>query len=228
MFFSASFAQSSFEKMPESTKEIQFTYRLKTKVLVDEGGVYADSLFFQMNFPAVQFSKVNQPKENHLNSFVHLQSLRKVDKEKLEGILYHANELYTATYSIKNDQTNIVASRNDAELKVVFNKYLQTNYKTFKYNEKLDYKKRLKYIVYPNISYQPKFDEIQKSISWTSETQGIFNEIVGNSNITNVIVVDRNLAKAISLGHIFENCEFGVISIESVANKLELLAVTYK
>jgi hypothetical protein len=214
--------------MPENAKEIQFTYRLKTKVLVDESGVYADSLFFRMNFPAVKFIKVNQPKENHLNACIQLQSLKKVDKEKLEGILYHANEVYTATYSIKNDQTNIAASRNDAELKVVFNKYFQTNYKTFKYNEKLDYKKRVKRIVYPNISYQPKFDEIEKSISWISETEGTFNEIVGNSNIANVIVVDRNLAKVISLGHIFENCEFGVISIESVANKLELIAVTYK
>lgn len=40
------FSQQKFEKLPEGANEIHFSYKQSGKLLIDESGVYADSLFF--------------------------------------------------------------------------------------------------------------------------------------------------------------------------------------
>ena len=57
--FQLSFSQSKFEKMPEGTNEIHFTYKQNSKIFIDESGVYADSLFFKKNFPKMKVINVN-------------------------------------------------------------------------------------------------------------------------------------------------------------------------
>lgn len=87
--FQLNFSQSKFEKMPEGTNEIHFTYKQNSKIFIDESGVYADSLFFKKNFPKMKVINVIDPATYYLNTKADLKSFRSTNKHKLTSILYH-------------------------------------------------------------------------------------------------------------------------------------------
>ena len=226
--FQFGFSQTVFEKMPESANEIHFSYKLKSKVLVDGTSVYADSLFFKTYFSRITFSKVADPKTYYLNSKVEFKTLKNSDKEKLIAILYHNNETYTGIHFVEQIKTVIWAERNDDDIRAIFNNYFKVDYHLFKYKIEFDYSKKIKHVLYPDAYYQFGFDEIQKEMDLTSRIKGIFVEKVKNNRYSNAVTFDENLSKYVSMGYIFKNSDFGVSKIESYESILELIEVNYK
>lgn len=78
--------------------------------------------------------------------------------------------------------------------------------------------------------YQLSFDEIQKNIDWMSSTRGKYVEQSKKKkeDYVNVITVDENLPKVVSMGFILENSNLGVSKVESIESILELTEVKYK
>lgn len=226
--FGIGFSQNKFEPMPENTKEIHFSYRLKSKIHIDENLVYADSLFFKRNFPRLRFSKVENPDVYYLNSKMSFRTLRNADKKRLMAILYLNNETYEGIYFIEQNKTIIFADRSDKEIKEIFKNYFKEEYEDYKYKVELYYDKKTKHILYPSVYYQFGFDEIEKEIEWLTETKGIYKESSKKDVFTTTVTFDKNLSKYISIGYIFKNSEFGAIKIESFESVLELTEVTYK
>lgn len=222
------FSQNKFPKMPENSTEIHFTYQRKSNTFVDEKGFYADSTFCKIEFPDLKFSKVQNPVDKYLNAFIPFNSFKKENKRRLVGLLYHGNEIYKGIYYFKNNKTIINAERNDSEIRGVFKKYFKKSYSIFKYNKEIDYNVSIQNLNFPLVSYTSKFDEIQKYITWKSDYKGVFQERNGDIMYSNLIKVDENLSKYISLGYLFENNKFGVLKIESINERVELLSVSYK
>lgn len=228
MSFGIGFSQNKFEQMPENTKEIHFSYQLKSKVHIDESGVYADSLFFKRNFPRLKFSQVANPEMFYLNAKILFRNLRNADKKRLMAILYLNNENYEGIYFVEQNKTIIFADRSDEEIKEIFKKYFKEDYEDYKYKVELYYGNKTKHILYPSIYYQFRFDEIEKEIEWLTETKGIYKESSNKDVFTTTVTFDKNLSKYITIGYIFKNSEFGAIKIESFESVLELTEVTYK
>ena len=223
-----SFSQSKFEKMPEGAKEIQFSYKLSSKIYFDESGVYGDSLFFKRNFPKRNSIRITNPKESYLNCKMNWNTFRNADKKQLLAFLYHNNESYTGLHFIEQNKTVIFAVRNDEKIKEIFKKYFDEDYIPFNYKIEMNYHRRVKHINYPSVYYQFGFDEIEKGIEYISKTQGFYSEVVKRKSYSNQVNFDENLSKYITMGYVFKNNDFGVSKIESSESILELTEVKYK
>lgn len=228
--FHLGFSQQKFEKLPEGANEIHFSYKQSGKLLIDESGVYADSLFFKKNFPKIKVGKVENPAKYYLNTRADLKSFRNTNRHKLITILYHLNEDYNAVHFIGENKTIIKAARNDASVEEIFEKYFSEDYFVFNYKIEIYYDAQVKHLLYPIAYYQFSFDEVQKKINWISPTQGNYVERSENkkADYVNVLTFDENLPKVVSLGFIFENSTIGVRKVESMESILELTEVKYK
>jgi hypothetical protein len=222
------FAQNQFEKMPENAKEIHFTYKRTSKILVDEEGVCADSVLFKTYFPDLNFSKISKPKTNYLNAIIPTQTFKDVNKAKLISMLYHQNELYTGTFFVKENKAVIDAKRNDDDVKMIFKKYFKESYSSFSYKIKLDYEKKVQRVSYPKVTYRMTFDEVKKEVKWLTPTAGTFVEVARNIQKTNTALFDENISEKIAFDYIFTNSTKGLLKVESIENKLELVEVHYK
>lgn len=226
--FCFGFSQNKFPIMSENTTEIHFTYQRKSNTFVDEKGFYADSTFCKIQFPDLQFSKVENPMDKYLNAFIPFNSFKRENKRRLVDILYHGNEIYKGIYYFKTNNTIINAERNDSEIRAIFKKYFKKSYSIFKYIKEINYNVSTQYLNFPLVSYTSKFEEIQKHIIWKSDDKGVFHERKGDIMYSNLIKVDENLSKYISLGYLFENNKYGVLKIKSIDETVELLSVSYK
>ena len=228
--FQLSFSQSKFEKMPEGTNEIHFTYKQNSKIFIDESGVYADSLFFKKNFPKMKVINVIDPATYYLNTKADLKSFRSTNKHKLTSILYHLNERYKAVHFVGQNKSIIKAVRDDASIKEIFQKYFRKDYSLFNYKIEIYYDTQVKHLLYPMAYYQFSFDEIQKNIVWISSTRGKYIEQSKKKkeDYVNVITFDENLPKVVSMGFVLENSNLGVSKVESIESILELTEVKYK
>lgn len=225
-----SFSQRKFEKMPEGANEIHFEYKLSSKIFIDESGVYADSLFFKKNFPKVKVLNVPSPTTYYLNTKADLKAFRNMNKNQLISILYHLNERYNAVHFMEQNKTVIKAVRDDDGVKGIFKKYFNKDYSLFNYKIEIYYDKKIKHLLYPMAYYQLSFDEIQKDISWISNTKGEYIQQIKNKKETyvNALTFDENLPKFVSMGYIFKNNDVGVSKIDSFESTLELTEVKYK
>ncbi|WP_026977319.1 hypothetical protein [Flavobacterium tegetincola] len=224
------FAQKQFEKMPEGTAEIHFKYECSSKMLIDETGVYADSVLFKYYFPKLKFTKVLNPTVQYLNSTLELKDFKGDKKKELISFLYHLNQSYYGVHDIKSNKTRITVQRNDADIKAIFRKYFNKDYSLFSFTEEFDYTNKMKYTAFPSGSYAFPFDKVQIYLKPISKTKGEFmKEISGKrESYNNLVDFDENLSKYISLGYIFANSDYGVTKVESFESKLELTEVYYK
>ena len=79
---------SQIEEKPSTYKKINFVYETKSNYLIDENGIYADSLLIKLDFPEIKFKTVNKIIENvNYNSYIPLKLFNESNIEKLCSIL---------------------------------------------------------------------------------------------------------------------------------------------
>lgn len=214
--------------MPENTKEIHFVYQKKSNYFINEKGVYADSILLAIDFPKMKFEMTNHPSDStKLCGFISFKKLSKENKKFIHGKIYHTNETIAGTYYIASKLTVFYVSRNDEETKTIFKKYFNESYYKFEYRQEFNYNTRIEKRQFPNVNYELKFNEIEKTISSTSPFLGNYNEVVNNIEYKNIVVMNDNLYKFIT-PMIFTNNVFGVEKIESINEIIELKSVRYK
>ena len=228
IFFHLGFSQLQFDSMPENAKEIHFTYKQTSKILVNETGVYADSVLFKVHFPNLKYLKVLNPEIPYLNTVISLNKFKGDERAKLISMLYHENETYSGTFFVKKNETIIKALRDNENVKKLFKKYFNESYSPFSYSIILNHTKKSKRINYPRVVYDFTFDEIKKEVKWFSPTEGTFVEVGQTVQNTNMALFDENLSYKIAFDYIFTNSTKGLLKVESIENILELVEVNYK
>lgn len=227
--FWTGFSQVTDEKMPESTQEIHFVYKSQSNYLINDEGIFADTLLLKIDFPNVKYSLRKHPSDSTITcGFSALKEFGKENKTRLKGIIYHTNETINATYFITTKKTIFNVVRGDEETKIIFKKYFGERFTNFKYKQEFDFSKRIEKRKYPSVNYTFPFDEIAKKIDFkTEDNVGFYSETINNVKYKNVVYFNKNLSKYIS-PLVFENSLTGVEKIETIKRTIILKSVYYK
>lgn len=228
LFFWTSFSQSNFDKMPENTKEIHFIYEKKSNYVIDNNGVYGDSILFAIDFPKLKTILKKNPKDStQFTHFVSFKNMNKDEEKFLWSSLYHTNEIIKGTYFISSKTLVFYITRNDEETKKIFKKYFSQTYYKFEYRQEFNYITRIEKRQFPSVNYNFKFDEIEKTIVSENNAVSYYTEERNNINYKNSVSMNENLSKYIT-PIIFTNNAFGVEKLESIKEIINLISVTYK
>ena len=57
LFFWNGFSQVVFEKMPKEAKEIHFVYEMKSNYVINDEGIFADTLLLKIDFPDLKYTR---------------------------------------------------------------------------------------------------------------------------------------------------------------------------
>lgn len=223
------FSQSSFKKMPENTKEIHFIYEVKSNYVINDEGIYADTLLFKIDFPNSKYTLRKYPKDTTVVcGFSTLKGFGGKNKDKLFSILYHSNETINGIHFIPSRKTVFNVVRGDDETKMIFKKYLKQRFLDFEYREEFDFAKKTEKIKFPRVNYDRTFAEISKKIKFQNEpTIGFYEEENKGFLFKNIVYFNNDLSKFIA-PVLFDNSNFGVEKIETVQRTITLKSVTYK
>ena len=228
--FWSCFSQTSFDSIPENAKEIHFVYEVKSNYYVNESGVFADTLLFQVDFPKLKFSKVTNPNNSaFVCGVVEWKDFNNENKKKLSSILYHTNEKIEGEFNVKKNVTIIRVERNDDLTRAVFKKYLKKSYSHFEYTITINYNNKTIGTRYPSVEYSNEFKNKSKEIVYDMNgLSGTFKEDRNEFEFENKIILNDKLNNKIIPGELFSNNSFGVEKIYTVTKTTELKSVYYK
>lgn len=224
--FWSCFSQNDFPEAPKECKKIHFVYERKCNFYFDDKGIYADTTLCRIEFPGVKLIKTNHPKDGSQCGFISFSSMDEKAKKSLKSDIYHAYESYVGTYDVKRNETTIKALRYDPEVKKLFNNVFNESYSKFSYTIYIDYKKKIKTLEFPAVTYEIPFYEEQTEIYLNSDTVGYC--YVSKAKIKNDVSLNQNLSKYITLGYIFANNDFGLEKMSSLYQTVQLKSVTYE
>lgn len=214
--------------MPKNAKEIHFVYDKKSKYLIEETGVYGDSILFAIDFPKLKTTIKKNPKDATQElHFISFKNMNKEEQRFLSSSIYHSNEKIVAKHYIPSKTTVFYVTRNDEETKLVFKKYFHQSYPKFEYRQEFNYVTRIERRQFPNVNYVLKFEEIEKTITTDDEILGSYTEEIKGIQYTNSLLMNANLSKYIT-PIVFTNSKFGVEKLESIREIIQLKSVTYK
>lgn len=224
------FSQTNYLDAPKEYKKIHFVYQQKTNYYIDEKGVFADTLLFQVDFPELKYAKVVSPNDSlFIYGFVSIKDLKRQDKKRLSSILYHNNQKFEGEFSVAKNTTIIKVERNDELTRAIFKKHLKSGYSTFRYTITIDYNKKTIFTDYPMAAYLLEFKSESKQILYdASKLSGVFKAENGDFIFENKVVLNDKLSNKIVTGQVFTNNFFGVEKITSVRDRYELISVSYK
>ncbi|MCX6172791.1 MAG: hypothetical protein NT048_08140 [Flavobacterium sp.] len=223
------FTQVVFEKMPNEAKEIHFVYQKKSNYVINDEGIFADTLLLKIDFPDLKYTLRKHPKDSTIIcGFSTLKKLGDINKPKLKGILYHTNETIYGIHFIPSKKTVFNVVRGDEETKMIFKKYFKERFINFEYREEFDFVNKTEKIKFPNVNYDRTFTEISKTIEFQKdESVGFYSEINKGVLFNNVVFFNNELSKFIS-PILFANSKFGVEKLETIMRTITLKSVTYK
>ena len=221
------FSQFKFEKIPENTKEIHFVYERKSNYVINEKGVFADSLLLATDFPKMNFEMIIHPLDStKICGFVSFKKLNKENKKFIESTIYHTNEKIVATYYIPSKIMVFNVIRNDDEAKNIFKKHFNSTYYKFEYRQEFNYNTGIEKRQFPSVNYVLKFEEIEKTLFNEDNIHASYTEIRKNIMYKNIVLMNENLSRFIT-PIIFTNNAFGVEKLESINETIQLKSVTY-
>jgi hypothetical protein len=223
------FSQVKFEKIPENVKEIHFTYEMKSNYVINEEGVFADTLLLKIDFPDVKYTLRKHPKDTMVFcGFSTIKNFGETNKSKLLSIIYHTNETINAIHFIHKGKTVFKVVRGDEETKKIFKEYFKESFTNFKYTEYFDFVKKKHKVSYPRVSYDQTFAQKSKIIEHhNDESFGNYHETYDGFDYQNVVFFNNDLSKYIS-PVLFSNIKFGVEKLETIKKTITLQSVYYK
>jgi len=218
-----------FEKMPENAKEIHFVYQIKSNYIVNDEGVFADTLLLKIDFPTLKYNLRKNPQDSSLvYGFSTLKNFGGKNKDILYAILYHSNETINGIHFIPSKKTVFNVVRGDDETKMIFKKYLKQRFIDFEYREEFDFAKKTEKINFPRVNYDRTFADISKNIKFNNDpTIGFYEEESKGVLYKNIVFFNKDLSKFIS-PVLFDNNNIGVYRIETIKKTITLKSVTYK
>ena len=219
--FNKCYPQVFFEKMPANAKEIHFVYETKSNYLVNDDGIFADTLLLKIDFPKLKYILKKNPIDSSVVcGFSTLKDFGRDNRYKLFTILYHSNETINGIHFIPSKKTVFKVVRGDDETKMIFKKYLKQRFYDFEYREEFDFVKKTEKIEFPRINYNRTFAEISKNIKFKNDPIiGFYEEESIGILYKNIVFFNNDLSKFIS-PILFDNNTIGVEKIETVKRQL--------
>ncbi|WP_333875749.1 hypothetical protein [Flavobacterium sp.] len=222
------FSQTVFESCPSNAREIHYVYEVKSNYIVNQEGVFADTLLFKIDFPKLKVQLRKHPNDStRLVGFVASRQFGNENKTKLRGILYHTNEVFYATHFIIAKKTVLNVVRGDEETRRIFKEFFKDKFYDFKYRLEFDFVKKTEKRNYPNVNYNLPFEKVSKTVEIVDNQIGVYYESYKNVLYKNIITFNQNLNPFVS-PYVFENNTMGVEKLETIAKTITLKSVTYQ
>lgn len=218
---------------PKSFSKIHFIFHHTCNIIVNEQGVFADTLLLKFYFPNLKYKKVSVPNEDNIfGGFVAFNNLSETDVERIIGTISHSTYETVGLYNVKKNRTFLLGKRikddvTAKKLKQILNKSYGNGFYSRKYfsfnNNLLEVFNSFGGI--RDIKMCPE----RNLIKWIDKDLfvGEYNE--GNEKITttNLVQFSPDLDKHITPILLFGNCEYGIFKIKSVFETIELKEVYY-
>lgn len=223
------FSQVVYEKMPKEAKEIHFVYEMKSNYVINEEGIFADTLLLKIDYLDLKYTLRKHPKDTTIIcGFSTLKNFGSKNKDKLYSILYHSNETINGIHFIPSKKTVFNVVRGDDETKMIIKKYLNQRFYEFEYRQEFDYVKKTEKLNFPRVNYDRTFAEVSKKIKFKNDpTTGFYEEESKGFLYKNIVFFNNDLSKFIT-PILFDNNNIGVEKIETVQRTITLKSVTYK
>jgi hypothetical protein len=227
--FWTTFSQIKDEKIPPNTKEIHFVYQMKSNYVINDEGIFADTIAFKIDFPNLKYTLRNNPLDSTLVcGFSTLKNFGNKNKVKLKALLYHANETINGIHFIASKKTVYNVVRGDDETRMIFKKYLKEKFPNFEYRVEIDFVKKTEKINYPRVNYEHTFAEIAKTIEFNNEENiGFYFQTNKGVLYKNIVILNNKLSNFVS-PLLFNNNKFGIDKIETIDRTITLKSVFYK
>ncbi|MFN3752731.1 hypothetical protein [Flavobacterium sp.] len=227
--FWSCFSQGEFNKMPEKATEIHFVYEMKSNYIINDEGIFADTLLLQIDFPNFKYSLRKHPLDSTIVcGFSTFKGFGTNNRQKLKSIIYHTNETINAIHFVVSKKTVFNVVRGSEETEIIFKKHFKERFTNFEYRQEFDFVKRIEKRKYPRVNYDFPFDKITKSVEFTSdESIGFYYDFAREVLYKNIIFFNKDLSVFIS-PIVFENSRFGVEKIETISRTIILKSVYYK
>jgi len=227
--FNYSFSQEKLDKVIDNVKEIHFVYKKKSNYIINDEGVFADTLLFQIDFPDTKYILKKHPSDSTvICGFSPHKGFGNNNRKKLKSIIYHSNETINAIHYVVSKKTIFNVVRGDDETKLIFKKYFRERFYNFGYRQEFDFVKKIEKITYPRVSYEHEFSKISKKIEFIeSQNHGFYSSSYGDFIIKNLVFFNKRLPKFVS-PILFVNNEFGIEKIKNIDVTIELKSVYYK
>jgi hypothetical protein len=221
--------QVIFEKAPENAKVIYFVYEKKSNYLVNDEGIFADTLLLKIDFPNLRYTLRKHPLDSSvICGFSTVKKFGNNNRKKLVSILYHTNETIHGTHLIPSRKTVFKVVRGDEETRNIFKNYFNKRFHNFEYREEFDFLNKINKVEYPTVSYTLAFSEISSKINYSSEKMiGNYYEMKNGFLCRNLVFLNSGLSKFVS-PLLFENLEFGIEKLETIDKTIVLKSVYYK
>lgn len=231
LIFWNGFSQVVFEKMPKSTRKIQFIYEMKSTYYVQKDRVYADTLIFKLDFPDLKRTNSKHPVDTLKTcSFVLVNQFIGENKRKLLSILYHGNETIFGTYDLEKNITTLKVYRDDYKTKELFKNVFNESYEKFEFKIVVDYNKKNIYYNFPNTNYVKRFEKIIREIKFYDDSK-LYGHYFRQTDLyleDNLVTFDEELDRKINIDIVFTNNKFGLRKHESLFNTVELKSIKYE
>lgn len=219
---------------PKNFSKIHFIYHHRCNIIVNEKGIFADTLLLKFHFPNLKYTKVALPNDDKtIGGFVPIENLSENDIERIVGTISHLTYETAGLYNVKKNRTFLLGKRikddvTAKELKQILKKSCGNGFysrKYFCFNKNL-----LEVFNYFGGIRDIKMCPERNQIKWIDKDLfvGEYNE--GNEKITttNLVQFSPDLDKHITPILLFGNCEYGIFKIKSVYETIELKEVYYE
>lgn len=105
--FNYSFSQEKLDKVIDNFKEIHFVYKKKSNYIINDEGVFADTLLFQIDFPDTKYILKKHPSDSTvICGFSPHKGFGNNNRKKLKSIIYHSNETINAIHYVVSKKNN--------------------------------------------------------------------------------------------------------------------------
>lgn len=212
-----------------SKTKIHFIYYRKSNFLINDKGLYADTMFLKKSFDKLTYQLTKHPNDSTKTvGFIDLKFLTSKDQKRVINIFSNSNYKYDCYYNIKKNQTAMYITRIESdEVRLLLKKLFKDTYSHIYYNRiYINYNK----IVKPNTifqygMYRRKQDNVL--IKWYDENKigGEFSITAGNLIYKDLIIANPNLERHVTPFFLFKNCDYGIQKIITYFDTIELISV---
>ena len=218
------------QEAPEKYKRIKYSYQTVSNYYINEKGVYADTLLFQIDLPSKKYALTKFPQDTTLTvGFIAKYNFTPEEKSALKRSIFRYYKTRNVVFDVAKRQCSIsIISPDESIIPLNIMEFFgENNYPMSKISTStITYKDNYQYLVENKV--ENTLDSYEKNqIEWIKESEnvGLFDYPLGNLLFKNIIFVNQKLNKHIVPTTLYSNCEYGVTKITAVPFIVELTKV---
>lgn len=233
LIFNICITIGQIQEAPEKYKRIKYSYKTVSNYYVNEKGVYADTLLFQIDLPSKKYTLAKFPQDTTFTvGFIPKYNFTPEEKLKLKLRIYSYYKTRNVVFNVAKRQCFISIITSDESIipPNILEFFGKDSFQMSKISTStITYKDNYHYLVENKVENTLESYEKNK-IEWNkdSENVGLFDYPLGNLLFKNLIFVDPKLNKHIVPTLPYANCDYGVTKVIAIPFITELTKVEYE